>query len=252
MCCVRMGHLFLDPLQATSIECSRTPVSPDVPPVFTDLNGVLAGTANHFGYFPRIELYFEHGRLVEAKGGGRYGDGIREAMDKYKDVHWPGYPDKGLFWFCDCALCTAVKGFRRTSDLFSSYWRIPNAAERYRAGIFHLGMGSRRHFREHQQYAKENNVPVGHIHVHNYFATFEIKLRGTDYWYKIVDKGWLTIMSDPKIRALATKYGDPDELLRYDWQPPLPGINCEGDYMKDYAPDPAAYLKKRMKEGKSI
>ncbi len=173
-------------------------------------------------------------------------------MDKYKDVHWPGYPDKGLFWFCDCALCTAVKSFRRTSDLFSSYWRIPNAAERYRAGIFHLGMCSRRHFREHRQYAKENNVPLGHIHVHNYFATFEIKLRGTDYWYKIVDKGRLTIMSDPKIRALATKYGDPDELLRYDWQPPLPGINCEGDYLKDYAADPAAYLKKRMKEGKSI
>ncbi len=46
-----------------------------------------------------------------------------------------------------------------------------------------------------------------------------------------------------KLRALATQYGDPDELLSYDWIPPLPGINFEGDYLKDYAPDPIAYLK---------
>jgi len=32
----------------------------------------------------------------------------------------------------------------------------------------------------------------------------------------------------------------------------LPGINCEGDYFKDYVPDPLAYLKKRMKENKPI
>jgi len=93
---------------------------------------------------------------------------------------------------------------------------------------------------------------LGHIHVHNYFATYEIKVRGTDYWYKIVDKGWLTPMSDPAIRALATKYGNPDDLLSYDWIPPLPGINCEGNYFRDYAPDPVGYLKKRLKEGKTI
>jgi hypothetical protein len=95
-------------------------------------------------------------------------------------------------------------------------------------------------------------VPRGHIHVHNYFLTFEIKVRGTDYWYKIVDKGQLSPLDDPSLRAIAARYGDPDELLRYDWVPPLPGINCEGDYLKDYAPDPIAYLKKRMKEGKPV
>ena len=94
--------------------------------------------------------------------------------------------------------------------------------------------------------------PAWSIHVHNYFATFEIKLRGTDYWYKIVDKGRITAMDDIDIRATSTKYGIPDKLLSYDWIPPLPGINCEGNYLKDYAPDPAAYLKKRVEEHKSI
>jgi hypothetical protein len=246
------GHLLLDPLQSTSQENAMVPVSPRVPMIFRDLNGILAGTANHFGFLPRIELYFEHGRLVNVKGGGKYGNGIREMMDRYKDVHWPGYPDKGYFWFCDCVLTTLVKAFRRTSDMFHSYWRIPNAPERNRAGVFHMGIGSRRHGEEHRRYAKENDIPMGHIHVHNYFVTFEIKLQGTDYWYKINDKGWVTAIDDPEIRAIATKYGDPNELLSYDWIPPLPGINCEGNYWQDYAPDPMAYLKKRLEEGRPI
>ena len=254
-CAWLSGHLFLDPLQATSQECaiSTWPYNWNVPPVFHDLNGVLAGTANHFGFLPRIELYFEHARLVEVKGGGKYGDLIREMMDKYKDTHWPGYPDKGFFWFCDSALCTSVKSFRRTSDMFHSYWSLPNTPERNRAGIFHHGFGSRRHFSEiFDKYVKEHNLPHTHIHMHNYFTTYEIKLRDTGHWLKIVDKGHLTTLDDPQIRTFAVKYGDPDELLSIEWVPPVPGINCEGDYFKDYAPDPMAYLKKRMKENKQI
>jgi hypothetical protein len=253
------GHLFMDPYMATSGELRQSAIgaerdSLECPPVFHDLNGVLAGTANHCGFFPRIELHFEHTRLVEVRGGGRYGDEIRELMDRYRDIQWPNYPDKGLFWFVDNALCTSVGAFRRTSDMFNSYWVYPNLPERTRAGVFHLGFGVRtyRYEEEFEKFAQQYNVPRGHIHVHNYFLTFEIKVRGTDYWYKIVDKGQLSPLDDPSLRAIAARYGDPDELLRYDWVPPLPGINCEGDYLKDYAPDPIAYLKKRMKEGKPV
>lgn len=248
----RAGHLFLDPFQATSKECSVVPVSTNIPPVFPGVHGVLAGTANHYGFFPHIEVYFEHGRLVEVKGGGKYGEVIRNVMDKYKWVHWPGYPEKGLYWFCDSVVCTSTKAFRRKSDMFGSYWKTPNSPERNRTGVFHHGFGSRMHGEDYIKYAKEHDVPTGHIHVHNYFVTYEIKLHGTNNWYKIVDKGRVTALDDPEIRALAVKYGDPDEILSYDWVPPLPGINCEGDYFKDYAPDPMAYLKKRMKEGKPI
>lgn len=246
------GHLLLDPLHATADENERWRPSSKVPPVFPGYHGILAGTANHFGFFPRIELHFEQGRLIDVKGGGKYGDGIRELADRYKDVHWPVYPDKGYFWFCDAALCTMVKAFRRTSDMFNCYWRIPNAPERNRAGVFHMGIGSRRHGEEHRRYAKDNNLPAGHIHVHNYFVTFEVKLQGTNYWHKIIDKGCVTAMDDPDIKALSVKYGDPNELLQYDWVPPLPGINCEGDYLKDYASDPIIYLKKRLRGNQGI
>lgn len=245
------GHLLFDPLQATVQEMSPwLPAS--VPPIFHNISGVLAATSCHRGYFPRMELFFERGCLVQVRGGGKYGDGIRELMERHQDVHWPGWPDKGFFWFIDCALCTQPKAYRRTSDMFNSYLKLPNNPEKWRAGVFHFGFGSRRHGPESVKYMKEHNLPNGHIHVHNYFATFEVKLRGTNYWHKIVDKGWLTALSDPEVRAIAYKYGDADQILSYDWIPPLPGINCEGDYREDYAPDPIAYLMKRMEEGKPI
>jgi hypothetical protein len=249
------GHLQMSVLHATSGENrERRGYALDAPPVFPKVTGVLAGTSNHCGYFPRIETYFDQDRLVAVKGGGRYGDSIREMMDRYRDVHWPGYPGKGIFWFCDAALCTAVGAFRRKSDMFNSYWVYPNISERTRAGIFHLGFGSRQYGRgkEWSEFAQKYNLPGGHIHVHNYFATFEVKLSGTNHWYKIIDKGWTSAMDDPEVRALASKYGIPDRLLSYDWIPPLPGINCEGDYLKDYAPDAAAYLKKRIEENRSV
>lgn len=247
------GHLLLDPLMTTTHELWESPkVHPDVPPVFSGMNGVLAGTSNHCGYFPRIELYFERGRLVGLKGGGKYGEGITEMMEKYKNVQWPGYPDKGYFWYCDTALCTSVKAFRRKSDRLNGYWIFPNIAERTRAGVMHLGFGCRRHGKDFAKYIRENKLPTGHIHVHLYFPTFEIKIQGSEYWYKVVDKGYISALSDIEVRALAARYGNPDEILSFDWIPPLPGINCEGDYFRDYANDPFGYQEKRARENKTI
>jgi hypothetical protein len=242
----REGHLYLNPFQGTV----KTPGGPIIPKV----TGVLAGTANHTGYFPRIQLYFNEGRLIDVEGGGKYGEKIKELMEEYEDIQWPGYPDKGLFWLVDTALCTIPKAFRRTSDLFDSYLQYPNIPERNRNGIFHIGFGSASstHTKEMMQYAEEHGIPTGHIHVHNYFVTFEVKIRGTNQWYKIVDKGRITVMDDPEIRAITSEYGNPDHLLSYEWVPPLPGINCKGDYLEDYAPDPAGYLKERMEKGEQI
>jgi hypothetical protein len=240
------GHLLLDPLSATEVKKRRL--------VIPKVNGILAGTSNHVGFFPHIRLYFKEGKLVDVEGGGKYGEKIKELMEKYADVHWPMYPDKGLFWFVEAALCTIPKGFRRTSDLFDSFWKFPNLPERNRSGVFHFGFGSAEsiHPKEAIDYAKEHGIPTGHLHIHNYFVTYEIKLRGRNEWYKIVDKGRVSIMDDPEIRAIASEYGDPDFLLSYDWIPPLPGINCEGNYLEDYGADPAGYLKERIERGEPV
>jgi hypothetical protein len=38
------------------------------------------------------------------------------------------------------------------------------------------------------------------------------------------------------VRALASRYGDPRDVLSDDWAPHLPGINAPGKY-EDYAKD---------------
>lgn len=249
------GHLYMDPLQATCVgECrGACDVSPATPPVFGGANGVIAGTANHAGFFPHMDLRFEDGKLIEVEGGGEYGTRIDRLREEHDDVHWPGYPDEGFFWHCDTALCTLPKAFRRTSDMFESYWRFPNLPETTRAGVIHFGFGSRRHYvEEHLNYAAENGLPLGHIHVHNYFVTMDIRRRSTGDWHRIIDGGRLTSLDDPEVRAVATKYGNPDDLLSYDWIPPIPGINCEGDYWDDYAADPAGYLRERVEAGEPV
>jgi hypothetical protein len=49
-------------------------------------------------------------------------------------------------------------------------------------------------------------------------------------------------LDNPEVRALASRYGDPDLLLAEDWIPEVPGINAPGKY-EDYAKDPYSYSK---------
>jgi hypothetical protein len=53
----------------------------------------------------------------------------------------------------------------------------------------------------------------------------------------LIDKGELTAFRSPEVRALASRYGDPRDVLSDDWAPHLPGINAPGKY-EDYAKDP--------------
>jgi hypothetical protein len=54
----------------------------------------------------------------------------------------------------------------------------------------------------------------------------------------------MTSLDNPEVRALASRYGDPNELLAEDWRPEIPGINAPGNYMTDYAPDPWKTVKR--------
>jgi hypothetical protein len=71
------------------------------------------------------------------------------------------------------------------------------------------------------------------------FPTYEILT--DDGPVTVVEDGRLTVLDDPAVRDAAAEYGDPDELLREAWVPPLPGVNVEGSY-ETYAEAPAAYL----------
>ncbi len=251
------GHLFLFPHQGTT----RLPaifyptLTRWIAAFIPQAEGVVAGTRSHTGVFPRIEIDLKDSRVTEVRGGGEYGDGWRAFMrwPKLNEVQYPYYEDigKGYFWAYECALGTNPKFYTRFDEAMQGRWMT----EREAAGVIHWGFGvevrSDRPGEEGRflEFRKKTNAPRGHwFHIHNMFITFRLRIRGTERWLTLVDKGRITALDDPEVRLLASRYGDPDEILRAEWVPSIPGINAPGDYQKDYADDPWTHIVKVMNE----
>jgi hypothetical protein len=204
------------------------------------LNGVIAGTQDHAGFYPRVEMHYKDGTMYEARGGGLLGDILREAL-KYPGINELTYPFmqmKGYWHLFEIATGTNPKYFRGVSEID-------------RSGIFHFGLGaemvaepgSTGYPKQFWAFADANNLPRGHgWHIHNYFPTYKVHVRNSDRWITLVDKGRQMNLDSPEVRALASRYGNPDELLAESWIPEVPGINAPGKY-EDYAKDPHAYAK---------
>lgn len=210
------------------------------PPIIEkeDATGVIAGTTSHFAKpFPQIRVYIEGGRVEQIEGGGPYGEAWRELLAETKEIQYPVFPRPGLFWLWEMAIGTNPK-IRRPANvhLHSSggfEW------ERRRSGIIHVGIGTRWRGPE-EVWAGERGILYGHLHVHLLFPTYEIQAANGEK-VKVIEHGRLTALDDPEVRALAAKYGDPDELLKEDWIPEIPGISAPGRY-EDFAREPERWI----------
>ncbi|HXG36952.1 MAG TPA: hypothetical protein VNL15_08290 [Dehalococcoidia bacterium] len=200
--------------------------------------GVVAGTTSHFSTpFPQIKVHVENGRVEKIEGGTGYGQAWREVMEEGKDIHYPCFPRPGLFWLWETAIGTNPKVARPTNiHMLSSggfEW------ERRRSGVIHMGFGTRWRGPE-EVWAGERGLVYGHLHIHLLFPTYEITNKQGKK-FKVIDHGRLTALDDPEVRKLAAKFGDPDELLKEDWIPQIPGISAPGNY-EEYARDPVPYI----------
>ena len=216
-----------------------------------DAKGVIAGVANHTGFFPRIEVYIDNNQVTRIEAGGSYGENWKAMLEKYKDIQWPDMPGPGIGWLWEVAIGTNPKSARPANVMIQPSRII--SWERARTGVIHWGIGltgartTASGTLSQTEWAKQNNLPTGHFHVHTYFNTFEIETEDGQT-IKLIDKGHLTALDDPEIRKIAAKYGDPDEVLREAWIPAIPGINVEGDYERDYAADPGGWVRKEHEE----
>ena len=256
----QQGHLYMFPHQATG----RFPYSSVEYPAFIKeynprfllkVSGVFAGTNNHAGSFPRIEVRLKDGYVTEVKGGGIYGDVWREFLKypKINEVTYPFHDQPGYWWIYEAGLGTNPKFFKRPDENMEG----TNSSERNNAGVIHWGFGLRLHHgpdkplesKEWMEFAKQHGLPNDHWwHIHNLFITYRVRVRGTkNTWLTLIDKGELTAYRSPEIRALASRYGEPRELLAEDWVAHLPGINAPGRY-EDYAKDPWKTLTMVMKK----
>jgi len=208
-----------------------------------DVKGVIAGTSNHAGVFPHIKVYIDNNQITDIEGGASYGENWKALLDKYKDVQWLGAPGPGMGWLFEVAIGTNPKASRPANVMHEA--RRIWSWERARTGIIHWGIGvvgGSLPGGPVSNWAKERALPDGHFHVHSYFATFEIETEEGET-IKLIDKGHLTALDDPEIRRLASQFGNPDQLLEEAWIPAIPGFNAEGDYWKDYAPNPAPWIE---------
>lgn len=249
------GHLYMFPNQATGrfgysfvnypgFQQKWLPREP-----IALINGVLAGTQGHGGFYPRWEVIFKDGFIADVKGGGPQGEALKEFL------HYPGLNDRvfpyhtrpGFWYLYEIAFGTHPKAFRHPTPLLESG---NTTAERARSGIIHWGLGIRMwhdpdspsESKVWAAFSKKYNTPFDHgWHTHTYFTTYRVRLRNANKWVNILDKGRMTSLDDPEVRALASRYGDPDYLLAEDWIPEIPGINVPGDYMRDYAQQSGKY-----------
>jgi hypothetical protein len=261
----QQGHLYMFPNQATG----RFPYSVVEYPAFQKkwnprsptpkATGVIAGTANHAGHFPRIEVVIKDGYVADVKGSGIYAEAWREFL-KYPKINELTYPyhDRPGYWLLyEAALGTNPKFYKRPDENLIG----DNVTERNRSGVMHYGHGIRVHHgpdspewsKEWVEFTRKNNMPDDHwFHVHNYFTTYKLRVRGTkNTWVTIVNKGRMSSLDSPEVRALTSRYGDPKELLAEDWIPEIPGINAKGRY-EDYARDPwktVTSIFKRVEDG---
>ncbi len=254
------GHLFMFPSQATGGFMYSKVDYPALQkkwlkPILIKINGVFAGTNNHAGSFPRVEVHVKDGVVREVKGGGIYGEVWREFLKypKINELTYPYFPEPGYWWLHEAGLGTNPKFFKRPDEN-----RVGNnQSERNNAGVIHWGFGLRLYHgpegptesKEWIEFTRKNGLPDDHWwHIHNLLVTYRVRVRGTkDTWLTLIDKGELTALRGPEIRALASRYGDPKEILSDDWVPHLPGINAPGRY-EDYAKDPWKTISMVMKK----
>lgn len=207
-----------------------------------DATGIIAGTMNHRGLFTWCEAVIEDGLVVQVNGGGDYGEIWREKLAQYRDVVLPGYRTRklagsrdlpqrhrpGFFWYWECAIGTMPKVFRPATGLFDLLY------ERRRSGLVHHGFGP--NYDEISAVA-EAGLPVRHCHLHNIFSTYVgTTARGEEI--TVIDRGRLTAFDDPRVRAVAERFGDPSRLLAETWVPEIPGLNASGAYYPCYGADP--------------
>jgi hypothetical protein len=220
------------------------------------IEGVLAGTQGHGGFFPRWEIYFKDGFISDVKGGGAQGAALKEFLQYpgLNDVVFPYHNQKGFWYLYEIAFGSHPKSFRHPGVMAETGNTSP---ERVRSGVIHWGLGIRlwhdpdapTESKKWREFTEEHNFPFDHgWHTQTYFTTYKVRLRNANKWVNILDKGHMTSLDNPEVRALASRYGDPNYLLTEDWVPEVPGINAPGDYMKDYAPAPGDYAFKVMEK----
>lgn len=249
----QQGHLFMFPSQSTGRYPYAVVEYPALAPQYQmpeqpEVNGVFASTNSHAASHPRIEIHVKQGRIDKILGGGLYGEGWRLLLTYpgTQDLTWPHFKKPGYWWLFEAGTATNPKYYKHPAEIA----RGRNLSERNAAGVIHWAFGTEAlHGPEKVgemspatiEFAKKHNLPPGHsMHNHNLMPTYQVRIRDLDQWVTLIEHGRISALDDIYVRALASRYGNPDEVLRQDYVTAMPGVTVPGNY-DDYAKDPGTY-----------
>ena len=254
------GHLYMFPNQATgrfgysavdypAFQQEWLPREPRV-----RAEGTIGGTHNHTGVYPRWVVTMKDGFITGVEGGGTYGEILREFLQYpgTSTLTYPYHDEPGFWYLYEAAFGTHPKYFRNPKEMMEG--RL--GPDRLHAGVIHWGLGIRlwhdpsepTESQEWIDFTTKHNVPNDHsFHTHTYFSTYKVRIRGAERWIELIDRGRMTAYEDPEIRALASRYGDPDRILADAWIIDIPGISSPGSY-EEYAKDPWKHEKEVVDE----
>ena len=192
-----------------------------------DAHGVIMTRALHAGPIPEMNLYLQDGQVTRVEGGGAAGEYFKEAFLRFDNVQYqnrryPGYPPgPGVRWLEEVSLGINPKAARPWDE--KGYSEMGGYRQysfgRRRSGVVHMAIGSDMIDRATEAEDRVGALPRNHRDVELYFVTYYVDGE------KIVENGHLLVLDDPEIRRIAAKYGDPDEVLREDRIPAVPGLN---------------------------
>jgi len=208
------GHLMLHPRYG-SIQGS-------------DAQGVIVSQEGDWGFmWPPITIRLDRGEIAKIEHGGHFGDFWRRSLELTKNVQYPGYSRPGTTWLEELAVGTNPKVFgpMRVKELEGVEGRDPQNIRwgyaRDRSGAVHVGYGT---YSGAGWWASIYGMPTGHYHQYLFLLDYDVTTRD-GRTVKVMDKGHLTFLDDPEVRAMAARYGNPDQLLREDW---IPEVTREG------------------------
>lgn len=183
-----------------------------VPISLKKCEGILASSSLTFGGpVPITTMTIEGGRVVDVFGGGKFGETLRRSFEEFKDLTSPHNQGPGVNWLSSLTIWTHPKARRSAFlDRLTGSARIHAYAFGHRrSGFMHTAIG-------------EGNIGNNHNiiwHVDQFFTTLIADGK------KIIDRGHLLALDDPKVVKIAEKYGDPQQLLAEEWIPAVSGVN---------------------------
>lgn len=188
-------------------------------------SGKIVSHSLHFGPIPMTEITLKGGRAVKIEGGGVTAAAFRDIIKRYADIDFGNHQGPGADYFEECMWGTSPKARQAYHGALTGsnlVWGWVGGGRR--SGCLHMAIGTGGYSKTSPspEVADKLDIPADKRHmplelVHIDFEIYHptVTIDGKP----VIEDGHLLVLDDPEVREAARKYGNPDDVLREEWDP---------------------------------